>query len=150
MSILEGLPRDTTGTAGFLVRPAETPEHHRRYRALRRAVFVDAQGVFEHSDVDEIDIDDRTVVLVAIAGDGDVVGGVRLAPVGETDIGWWTGSRLVVAPGHRGTTIASALIRAAVAHAEGRGVLRFDACVNAAHRGLFTRLGWTAHGDTTI
>ncbi|MEH3155058.1 MAG: GNAT family N-acetyltransferase [Gordonia paraffinivorans] len=150
MSILEGLPRDTTGPAGFLVRPADTPDHHQRYRALRRVVFVDAQGVFEHSDIDETDLDDRTVVLVAVTGDGDVVGGVRLAPVGEKDIGWWTGSRLVVAPDHRGSTIASALIRAAVAHAEGRGVLRFDACVNATHRGLFTRLGWTSHGDTTI
>lgn len=150
MSILEGMPRTATAPAGFLVRPADTTEHHRRYRALRRATFVDAQGVFPHTDVDEIDLDDRTVVLVAIASDGDVIGGVRLAPVGETDIGWWTGSRLVVAPDRRGATVASALIRAAVAHAESRGVLRFDACVNAAQRGLFTRLGWTAEGDTMI
>ena len=150
MSILEGMPRAVGGSAGFLVRPADGAEHHRRYRDLRRATFVDAQGVFERTDVDETDLDDRTVVLVAVAADGDVIGGVRLAPVGETDIGWWTGSRLVVAPDRRGATIASALIRAAVAHAEGRGVLRFDACVNAAHRGLFTRLGWTDEGGTTI
>ena len=36
-----------------------------------------------------------------------VVGGVRLAPVGERDIGWWTGSRLVVAPRRAGRRRAS-------------------------------------------
>nr|WP_253648545.1 MSMEG_0567/sll0787 family protein [Williamsia deligens] len=151
MSILEGLPSPRGARSpGFLVTTAETAAQHAQYRQLRRAVFVDTQQVFSHSDVDEIDLDERTVVLVAVDADGDVVGGVRIAPVGEHDLGWWTGSRLVVAPHRRGTEIASALVRAAVAHAENRGVLRFDACVNARHRGLFHRLGWTSHGDTAI
>ncbi|MGZ8179665.1 MSMEG_0567/sll0787 family protein [Williamsia sp. SKLECPSW1] len=151
MSILEGMPRVGRGESpGFLVRPAVTAEHHRRYRALRRTVFVDTQGVFDRTDLDETDHDDRTVVLVALGSDGEVLGGVRMAPVGEVDIGWWAGSRLVVAPDRRGASVASALIRAAVAHAESRGVLRFDACVNARHRALFARLGWTEHGHTVI
>jgi putative N-acetyltransferase (TIGR04045 family) len=114
------------------------------YRRLRRDVFVDEQSLFAGSDAeaDDIDTDPRTVVLVARAGDGTVVGGVRLAPVG-TDIGWWTGSRLAVARAARkGGGIGPALVRAACAHAEQRGVLRFEATVQAANEALFRRLGW--------
>lgn len=52
----------------------------RAYRALRRDVFVDEQGLFDANDHDDIDDDPRTVVLVAVTPAGDVLGGVRLAP----------------------------------------------------------------------
>ena len=67
------------------------------YRRLRRAVFVAEQGLFSHDDHDDVDDDPRCIVLVARA-QGQVVGGVRLAPVTADDIGWWQGGRLVVAP----------------------------------------------------
>ena len=103
--------------AEFIVGVADRAEVE-AYRRLRRDAFVDEQGLFEGTDRDELDDDPRTVVLVARAG-GGVVGGVRLAPVGSEDIGWWTGSRLVVAPSARSALgVGSALVRAASALAE--------------------------------
>ncbi|RII90188.1 AIR synthase, partial [Clavibacter michiganensis] len=81
----------------FLVSEAEGRDLG-AYRRLRHDAFVEEQGIFAGTDLDALDEDPRTVVLVARAA-GEVVGGVRLAPVGARDIGWWTGSRLVVAPG---------------------------------------------------
>ncbi|MCD2187131.1 MSMEG_0567/sll0787 family protein [Actinomycetospora soli] len=117
------------------------------HRALRRAVFVDEQRVFAHDDLDDVDTDPRALVLVARDPDGTVLGGVRLGPArpGEPDLGWWTGSRLAVAPSGRrraGIRIGATLVRAAVARAETAGVLRFEAEVQAPNTALFTRLGW--------
>ncbi|MEI5673970.1 MULTISPECIES: MSMEG_0567/sll0787 family protein [unclassified Nocardioides] len=125
------------------------------YRALRREVFVREQGIFSGSDADDVDDDPRTIVLVARATDGEVLGGVRLHPaLPGRDIGWWRGSRLVVAPDARGfearsartsTTVGgvgAALIRAACATAEAAGALRFEATVQAQNERLFRRLGW--------
>jgi putative N-acetyltransferase (TIGR04045 family) len=141
--------------AEFLVGVADRAEVD-AYRQLRRDAFVGEQGLFEGTDRDELDDDPRTVVLVARASGGagsrgSVVGGVRLAPVGERDIGWWTGSRLVVAPSARSALgIGSALVRAASALAEQLGVLRFDATVQVRSSVLFRRLGWEQTGACVI
>jgi putative N-acetyltransferase (TIGR04045 family) len=121
------------------------------HRVLRHAAFVDAQGLFARSDRDAADDDPRTVVLVARAADGTVVGGVRLGPAdpGGDDVGWWGGSRLVVAPGAPAGT-AAALVSAACARAEQAGVLRFDATVQQRVAPLFARLGWRGTGEATI
>ena len=51
--------------------------------------------------------------------------------------------RLAVRPGDRRARGAgTALVRAACAHAENAGVLRFDATVQAGREQMFTRLGW--------
>ncbi|MDT7683663.1 MAG: hypothetical protein QOG57_3973 [Pseudonocardiales bacterium] len=118
-----------------------------RYRELRREVFVAEQGLFRGHDGDDIDDDPRTVVLVARDTrdpEHPVVGGVRLAPVTETDLGWWAGSRLAVHPAARrgGAQLGAALVRAACATAEGAGALRFEATVQAANEVFFGRLGW--------
>ncbi len=130
------------------------------HRALRRAVFVDEQGLFPGDaagDLDGHDHDPRAIVLVARDGAGEVLGGVRLAPVdpdaARPDLGWWTGSRLVVSPAARrraGMRVGAALVRAACARAEAAGVLRFEADVQAANETLFTRLGWRRIRDTTV
>ncbi|MDT7742559.1 MAG: hypothetical protein QOE59_1637, partial [Actinomycetota bacterium] len=89
------------------------------HRALRRAVFLDEQGLFggRGDDLDDTDADPRAVVLLARDGDGNPLGGVRLGPArpGERDLGWWTGSRLAVSVGGRrraGVRVGTALIRA--------------------------------------
>ena len=122
------------------------------YRAIRRDVFVAEQGIFDVDDTDRIDDDPRTIVLVCLDAEGTVLGGVRLAPAGEgRDIGWWTGSRLVVRRDARGAGgIGSALVREACATALHQGVLRFEATVQERNEPLFRQLGWQAWSRTTI
>jgi putative N-acetyltransferase (TIGR04045 family) len=135
--------------AEFLVGIADAAEVE-AWRRLRRDAFVDEQGLFDGTDRDDLDDDPRTVVLVARVG-GNVVGGVRLAPVCAQDVGWWTGSRLVVAPSARNALgVGSALVRAASALAEQLGVLRFDATVQVRSSVLFRRLGWERTGTCVI
>lgn len=137
----------------FLIEPAADRASMATYRQLRRRVFVEEQGLFARHDGDECDDDPRTVVLLARAGhDGEVLGGVRLGPVpagagNGADIGWWQGGRLVTRPrlrvrGQGVLGVGSALVRAACAHAEAAGVLRFEATVQAGNERFFTRLGW--------
>jgi putative N-acetyltransferase (TIGR04045 family) len=121
------------------------------YRQLRREVFVLEQGLFTGNDSDDVDDDPRRIVLVAQDEHGTVVGGVRLAPVTRDDLGWWQGSRLVVAAtARRAGGVGPALIRAASAHADAAGALRFDAAVQLANRVLFERLGWQPAGEVTV
>jgi putative N-acetyltransferase (TIGR04045 family) len=121
------------------------------HRELRRRAFVEDQGLFAASDLDDADDDPRTVVLVARAAAGEVLGGVRLGPAepGAADVGWWTGSRLVAAPGTP-SGLGAALVTAACAQAETAGALRFDATVQDRYARLFARLGWQPTGTTQI
>lgn len=126
------------------------------YRRLRHEVFVAEQGLFRRTDVDPVDEDHRTVVLVARTSDGTVVGGVRIHPAPASDgtppirdLGWWRGSRLAVAADTRlQLGVGAALVRAACARAETQGALRFDAEVQARHRQFFERLGWRVVRET--
>jgi putative N-acetyltransferase (TIGR04045 family) len=122
------------------------------YRALRRQVFVDAQGLFDRDDADGVDADPRTVVLVARTPDGAVLGGVRLGPATDgVDLGWWRGGRLVVRPGRGGGVgVGSALVRAACARALQAGALRFEADVQARNETFFVRLGWVTVRPMTL
>lgn len=120
------------------------------YRRLRRDVFVDEQHLFT-DDTDAQDEDPRTQVLVARGRDGEVIGGVRLGPMTDPDIGWWRGSRLVVASRQRiHLGVGPALVRAACDMAEASGVLRFDALVQERHTPLFGRLGWQRREETVL
>ncbi|WP_243418164.1 MSMEG_0567/sll0787 family protein [Actinomycetospora cinnamomea] len=160
--ILGGRARRPTRDVTIAEAPAVDARHPdvRAHRALRRAVFVDEQALFRDDpvgDLDEHDHDPRAVVLVARDAAGAVLGGVRLAPAdpdaSRNDLGWWAGSRLVVAPTARrraGTRVGAALVRAACARAEAAGVLRFEADVQAANESLFRRLGWQRVRATTV
>ncbi|WP_338185490.1 MSMEG_0567/sll0787 family protein [Jatrophihabitans sp.] len=144
--MLLGLTR--TAAPAWTIDVADDPTDYHR---LRREVFVAEQGLFAGSDHDDLDDDPRTVVLEARADTGELLGGVRLACLTATDIGWWSGGRLAVTRTARGTQgIGPALVRAACAHAEARGVLRFDATVQAANEGLFHYLGWETVRPATV
>ncbi|MDY6997646.1 MAG: MSMEG_0567/Sll0786 family nitrogen starvation N-acetyltransferase, partial [Actinomycetota bacterium] len=148
LSILAG-PRPSVSRQ-FLIHPADERELQ-SYRQLRRASFVLEQGMFDGTDRDELDDDPRTVVLVAVDGEsGTVLGGVRLAPACSPDIGWWTGSRLVADPAARAAGLGPALIRAACAHVENAGALRFEATVQARYAPMFGALGWIDRGECTV
>ena len=154
MSLVWDLRTDTSILLGappaFHIEPATDADDLLAYRALRNAVFVHEQGLFTGHDLDWHDEDPRTVVLVARDRMGTVIGGVRLGPVDEgPDIGWWCGSRLVVDRNAPTRGAGAALIRAACAHAEKAGVLRFEATVQERHGPLFDRLGWqTVRAET--
>jgi putative N-acetyltransferase (TIGR04045 family) len=143
LTVLTG-PASAGTPPPFLIEPADCDADVQAYRRIRRDVFVAEQGLFPGSDGDDVDDDPRTVVLVARSPEGRVLGGVRLAPVTPAvDLGWWTGSRLVVAKAARTAGgIGAALVRAASAYAEDHGVLRFEATVQAQNELLFRRLGW--------
>ncbi|HXP53516.1 MAG TPA: MSMEG_0567/sll0787 family protein [Streptosporangiaceae bacterium] len=142
--VLTGERRETVAAPPpCLIEVAGDPATVAAYRALRTRVFVTEQGLFGHSDADDRDDDPRTVVLVARAPDGTVIGGVRLGPAGPgPDLGWWQGGRLVVDPAARRGRTGVALVRAACTHAEQAGALRFDATVQPAQESFFRRLGW--------
>jgi putative N-acetyltransferase (TIGR04045 family) len=150
LSILAGPRTPPESPPDFLIQPTAGPVPLAAYHRARRLTFVDVEGLFASTDHDDIDDDPRTIVLVATDRDGEVLGGVRLAPVGSTDIGWWTGSRLVVRPDCRTNGIGPALVRAACAYAESRGVLRFEATVQSRYEVMFSRIGWERVGDCTI
>ncbi|HEX3815020.1 MAG TPA: MSMEG_0567/sll0787 family protein [Mycobacteriales bacterium] len=137
----------------FTVGPADGADIA-AYRRLRRIAFVEQQRLFDGgSDADDVDEDPRAIVLVARDRDGAVIGGVRLAPATVPDLGWWEGSRLVVRPTvRRGSAggVGAALVRAACAHAEAAGALRFEASVQLPVVRFFTRLGWSEVGECTI
>ncbi|HEY2831725.1 MAG TPA: MSMEG_0567/sll0787 family protein [Sporichthyaceae bacterium] len=140
-SLLAGVRRLSVVPAPpWSVEPADLRALH-VYRKLRRAVFVEQQGLFADDDLDAIDADPCTVVLVARHADGAILGGVRLSPATEPDVGWWHGGRLVV---QRGAPlgIGAELVRAACRHAVAAGALRFEADVQAANETFFVRLGW--------
>jgi putative N-acetyltransferase (TIGR04045 family) len=134
------------GPPPFLVVRAEAgSERLAAYRALRRRAFVEQQELFARDDGDEHDGAAHTIVLVAVAAEGEVLGGVRLHPEGEDPgLGWWRGSRLVVgtAAGAARGRVGSALVRSACVAAVDAGALRFDARVQADHMRFFARLGW--------
>ncbi len=145
-----GLPAPQRGRDDHVIVETDDPASLAAYRRLRTEAFVREQGLFEVSDLDDVDEDPRTRVLVARLHDGTVLGGVRLHPATRgRDLGWWRGSRLVVAPGVR-KGLGEALVRAACALAETSGALRFDATVQAAHERLFHRLGWVSTGDLDL
>ncbi|MFD6161164.1 MSMEG_0567/sll0787 family protein [Nocardia sp. NPDC060256] len=141
-------PRRST-EPDFLIQPAGAA-HLAAYRALRHESFVAEQNLFARTDLDDIDDDPRTRVLVALDAEGAVLGGVRLAPATDLDLGWWTGSRLVVDGRRRTRGVGPALVRAAAADAESNNVLRFEATVQARHEQMFARLGWMRLADIEV
>jgi putative N-acetyltransferase (TIGR04045 family) len=155
-------PADPAGLSGrrqatrdpgptVVVRRAEATDRA-AYRALRRTVFVDEQGLFSGHDLDDVDAGQATVVLVATDPSGKVVGGVRVAPHDDDPLrGWWTGSRLAVSPEHRsGRRVGSSLVQAACALVEQAGALRFDATVQASAASFFSSLGWETVRPVTL
>jgi putative N-acetyltransferase (TIGR04045 family) len=154
VSLIEVLCPDPRTATTPVVQRSDDPATLAAYHRLRQAAFVREQTMFATSDRDGWDDHPSTIVLVAREPDGTVVGGVRLTP-GHPDVdptlGWWRGSRLVVADGHRGAgQIGAALVRAACAQAEALGALRFDATVQADRLGFFRRLGWEHRGPTSL
>ena len=144
-----GGPRRHERTGSFLIEEADGASMS-GFRDLRRHHFVARQHMFDTTDVDAVDDHPDTIVLVARRVDDDeILGGVRIHPVGDRRDGWWIGGRLVAATdAPRG--VGEALVRAACSRVEAEGALRFDARVQADKAGFFARLGWTRSGPVML
>lgn len=109
-----------------------------RLSSVRRAVFIDEQGVPEAM---EWDADDAgSLHLLAVDGAGQPIGCARLLPDGHI-------GRMAVLPAWRGRGVGRALLAAAMSAAQARGhtTLRLSAQTHAA--GFYVRAGFVAVGD---
>ena len=123
------------------VRAAVSAEDLEAHFAVRRAVFVREQRIFEESDRDAWD--DVAIHVVAAHGD-HVVGAVRLYRLEEP--GLWKGDRLAVLSEARRLGAGAPLVRFAVATAGERGGHRMIAQIQERNVAFFRHLGWTAVG----
>jgi putative N-acetyltransferase (TIGR04045 family) len=122
---------------------ARDPDELAAHFAIRRSVFVEAQGLFEHDDRDERDDDPATLHAIGVAGDA-VAGAVRLYPL-DGD-GLWKGDRLAVLPTDRALRLGAMLVRFAVRTAGERGGHLMVARVQVRNVQFFERLGWRCDG----
>ena len=108
--------------------------------ALRRAVFIEEQGIAEADEID--DLDDTAVHLLALDGDMPV-GTARLLFDGVTGkIG-----RICVLSSHRGTGLGKALVEAGVAHLKTLpGITKAKLGSQDHAIGFYEKLGFQAYG----
>jgi ElaA protein len=122
------------------VRPARGDEELAAAFALRRAVFVDEQGVPEAEELDERDAD--ALHLVALDG-AQVVGTCRLLEEpGALKLG-----RMAVAAHARRRGIAARLLEEAEAQARARGLARIRLSSQLGARSVYARAGYAAFGE---
>lgn len=114
------------------------------HEAIRRAVFVEEQGVFAGSDLDARDADPRTLHVLARRR-GEVAGTVRLYPLDAAGR-VWQGDRLAVLPAFRTAGVGAPLVRFAVATAGALGGHAMIAHVQVANEAFFRHLGWSGSG----
>jgi len=108
-----------------------------RLSAIRRAVFIDEQGVPEALEWDADDADAKH--LLAVLADGTPIGCARLLPDGHI-------GRMAVLPAWRGRGVGRALLAAAIrlARAQGHATIRLSAQTHAAK--FYADAGFVAEG----
>ena len=133
-------------TLAARIKLATTPAEQAAARALRRQVFCLEQGLFDGDDTDAID--GTAITLVAVDGDGAVIGTVRIHHAGD---GVWWGSRLAVARvARRQAAVGSGLIRLAVGAARSFGCTTFLAHVQQQNVAMFRQLHWQELADVVL
>lgn len=126
------------------IRRARTDEELAAVFDLRRRVFVEEQGLFEDTDIDEYDT--VAIHLTAWKPPSDVlVGAVRCYP-DPGEVGTWWGGRLVVDPAYRVRGVGVLLVRAAVREVQMQNARRFLAYVQQQNISFFNKLGWASIG----
>jgi predicted GNAT family N-acyltransferase len=109
-----------------------------RLSQVRRAVFIDEQGVPEALEWDEHDA--VSVHWLALSEEDTPIGCARLLPDGHI-------GRMAVMPAWRGQGVGRAMLQAAILVAQQRGlaVLRLSAQIHAAS--FYTRAGFKVVGQ---
>jgi predicted GNAT family N-acyltransferase len=123
------------------VRPAGGPDEVQAAFAVRRAVFMEEQGVTEDEEFDGLD--DAARQLVAVE-DGRVVATCRLLP---GDDGAMKFQRLAVAPEARRRGIARRLLAEAEAQARAGGYRTMVLDAQTGALPLYTAAGYRGVGD---
>lgn len=126
----------------------ETEAERRGHFAVRHAVFVEEQALFEETDVDEHD--DEAIHIVAVDREsGAVVGAVRCYEEGD---GLWFGGRLAVLEDYRYNAIpvGPRLVKFAERVVRRRGCRRFLAYIQLQNVRFFERLGWRTVGEPVL
>ena len=123
--------------AAFTIGETDWARDAARLGAVRRAVFIDEQGVPEAMEWDEYDA--VSAHWLALAADGTPIGCARLLPDGHV-------GRMAVLPSWRGHGVGRGLLSAVLHAAQDRGhrTLRLSAQTHAA--GFYARAGFAAMG----
>ncbi len=82
----------------YQIKLAIAPDEITAYFALRRSIFVEEQGVFQDSDIDELDNIAYPIIALPATSDPTVLGIVRIY---EPEPQLWYGGRLGVHPDFR-------------------------------------------------
>jgi len=131
----------------FLFKIAESKNELEQYFDLRRQIFVEEQGVFNETDIDEYDTNPVHEVIHIIAikeSDGNMVGGVRCyKKEGKT----WFGGRLSASKDHRNGKVGAGLVKFAVETIKSTDCDTFLAYVQPRNVRFFMRLGWAKIGE---
>jgi predicted GNAT family N-acyltransferase len=136
-------------TGAFAV---STAAERRDAFAVRRAVFVDEQGVDESIEWDEHDDPDASATHFVAYDDGNVVGAARLRSV-DTDTGApSTGKveRVAVVAGKRREGWGRRVMGAVEASAREAGFDRLLLHAQTSVRGFYDRLDYDAFGETFV
>jgi predicted GNAT family N-acyltransferase len=124
--------------ADFRILISDWRSEGQRLALIRRAVFIEEQGVPEELEWDADDAD--AIHLLAVAGDDTPIGCARLLPDGHL-------GRMAVLQTWRGKGVGRVLLQKALelARAQGHTIVLLSAQTHAA--GFYRRHGFVAQGD---
>lgn len=125
---------------------ARTADERSQALAIRHAVFVEEQGLFDRSDQDA---HDRSGILLVARKQDRVIGTVRVFPDPFQGRRQWVGGRLAVHPDFRDFRVGAGLVREAMRQVKKRGCQVFSAHIQQKNVAFFRKLGWVASGPLT-
>lgn len=125
--------------------PATTAEALDLHHRIRHQVFVQEQGLFGPSDVDDHDGAPGVIRVLGLCGSVPA-GTVRLFPLDAAGARW-QGDRLAVLPRFRALGVGKPLVRFAVATAAAFGGGEMVAHIQLANVAFFEHIGWSKAGD---
>ncbi len=128
--------------SGIICHSARNSHERNEAFRIRRQVFVDEQGMFSDSDVDE---NDSESILLVAETDSKIIGTVRVFP-GKTRSGHWIGGRLAVQKEYRTGRTGSLLVKEAMKRVKKKGCTVFTAEIQEKNVRFFKKLGWEPVG----
>lgn len=122
------------------------PWHEAQIEAysIRKAVFIEEQGVPPEMELDESDPCAHHILVYA---NSIVVGTVRLLELGEGDRQIGQIGRMAVLASHRKQGFGSRLLKAVIELGVSRGLSQFELHAQLSAISFYERLGFVARGD---